>query len=101
MSIKLTFIILILLSGLFMFGVNRSGAKPSSKYDAKKCTRFCHNHQCLHFNNKLKTSILPPINLLKNNTLNLSYQEINLLVYVLILPIILLILLYGIIRKST
>ncbi|MCI5057825.1 MAG: hypothetical protein MRY83_17055 [Flavobacteriales bacterium] len=93
-----------------MLGVNW-GHKGSHDYDPNQCSRYCHDKGCYHIEKKFSDSTgenwfklgsevyRKNILLLKNNGLGLSYKEINLLIYVLLLPIIAFLLLFNLVRK--
>lgn len=88
--------------------VNEFSPKPTFEFNEDTCTRFCHNKGCKHYHNKnkdnLSSSILfelykKNISWLKKKPFGLSYQEMNLLIYVILGPILIIFLLWGIIRK--
>lgn len=94
---------------LIMVIVNEAREQPSAKKEIK-CSRYCHNHSCPHFrkklkanpsdwNKKIKKSFDRDVTALHKNPLSLSYQNINILVYVLGFPTIMAILLWGVLRK--
>jgi glycine cleavage system regulatory protein len=95
-----------------MFLVNASASEPGTEYLANRCSRYCHNHGCPHIEQKiemhkgqypillkLKSIYDGNIALLHNNGMGLSYQQANLLIYVLLSPALMLILLWLAIRK--
>lgn len=104
---------LILLPFLILVLVNASHPKPSHNYQADKCTRYCHDKKCMHFEQKRmllqqksKSWVLmykiykKNIALLHENRLGLSYYAINLLIYAIGFPLIMTVLLWGAIRKT-
>ena len=81
---------------------------PSSELNIVKCTRYCHNNVCEHFVRDQNENRISPvivnaytqnINWLKDNPFGLSYQHINLVLYVLIGPLLILLLFWGVLRK--
>ena len=100
---------LVLLPFLIMVVVNETSEAPTFSYYSKKCTRYCHNHGCLHVYTKydihskgylkaMDSLYKANIQWLKHNGLGLSYAEINLLLYVIVLPLLMLLLLWGAVR---
>ncbi|MCI4671033.1 MAG: hypothetical protein MRZ79_23045 [Bacteroidia bacterium] len=92
---------------LFMWGVNASQPKATHQFDPNKCTRFCHDKGCPHFERRKNSfpdwavSLYQSnISMLKNNVFGLSYREANVLLYVLLVPILSLTLLWGLLRKK-
>lgn len=91
-----------------MWLVNSLSAAPTSEHVAEYCTRSCHNKGCVHFAEKYgygkQNAMLPQIyamniKWLRDNPLGLSYYEMNLLIYVIIWPILVAMLIYGLARK--
>lgn len=92
--------------------VNETSMKPSTAVNEAYCTRICHNRGCLHFNKKRLNknnsgfvarhygSYKRNIDWLKNNPFSLSYVEINLLLYVILFPVVSVLLLWRLIKKS-
>jgi hypothetical protein len=93
--------------------VNETNKTPSTLVNKTQCTRACHNTGCIHFNAKLKdnnessfvtrhySTYKKNIIWLKNNPFNLSYVQINLLLYVILFPIISIVLLWRLIKKPS
>jgi hypothetical protein len=97
---------------LIMVVVNEAVNNPSTKYDAARCTRYCHNVTCEH-GNKLyekhqgswfadftKNIYTKNIVWLHNNPFGIGYGAVNLLIYVFAWPLLMALLLGNLIRKS-
>jgi hypothetical protein len=91
--------------------VNETSNPPIDNFDQGQCTRYCHNIICKHTKekyeannnviiNKLESIYFSNISWLRNNNLGLSYKEINLLIYVFGIPLMMILLLWGAIRKK-
>ena len=105
------FFFLVTLPFLLMVVVNVSMGTPSSTYNATQCTRYCHDHGCAHVTVAIEGPVSTPffrlarklyvanIRWLHHNPFGMSYKEINLVIYVLILPLLGLVFLWGILRK--
>ena len=89
-----------------MVGVNECSPSPTHAYDKIDCTRYCHDKGCPHAADfrqdhpQLSRYYAANIQWLKKNPLGLSYQAINLLLYVIIAPLLMLLLFWGLIRKK-
>ena len=94
---------------MIMVLVNENLKQPNSLKEIK-CSRYCHTVKCIHFEKKLKEAPSKwnqciqkiyawNINALKENSVGVSYQRINIYVYVLAFPLLMATLLWGIIRK--
>ena len=109
MNTKTIFLFLVLFTLGSAILVNSFSAKPSFEYNKEQCTRYCHNKGCVHFQNSIsnetKGSTIVSlywanIRWLKNNPLGLSYQQMNLFFYVFVTPLLVIVLLWGLFRKS-
>lgn len=105
MSIRLKILGFILLPFLFMVGINECSPSPTHAYDNVDCSRYCHDKGCPHASSfredhpQLSSYYVANIQWLKNNPLGMSYQAINLLIYVILAPLFMLLLFWGLIRK--
>jgi len=109
MRIILLFLGIIFLLVAVLFLVNLTGIMPISEYLKDRCTRYCHHSHCPHFEAKVEAKhslalkIQPAyqnaIYALKHNSLNLSYAMINLLVFVIGFPVLILSLSFNLLRK--
>ena len=116
MNRKWYWLMIVMLPFILVIGVNASHNTPSNLQHHNNCTRYCHNVRCLHFQNaynKTKQSggyseILyrfmskkysASIQALKTQPMGLSYQQLNLVVFVGIFPVLMSGLLWGLIRK--
>ena len=91
---------LLLLTGII---VNETARKPSDKFEKEYCTRACHNHGCKHieWNNKTILKMYSAnIRWLKHNPLGISYKEMNVLLYVVLVPLLILLLIWNLMRKQ-
>ncbi|MFL5753962.1 MAG: hypothetical protein ACJ76F_11185 [Bacteroidia bacterium] len=113
MSSRLRYTFIVLLPFVFLVLVNSFSSAPTFAYRVDQCTRYCHNKGCRHFNDKLSaeknSSWLSKkafefyswnISALKKNFLGISYRDMNLLLYVVFLPLLLLLLTYTGFRKT-
>ena len=98
----------IVLPILFIVGINETHAPLPHSYASDRCTWHCHDKGCSHFLANQAQQVFPAgfyrlytsnIQWLKDNPLHLSYREMNILVYVILFPILLLGLLWGLFRK--
>jgi hypothetical protein len=114
MSKRLKYTFVILLPFVFLVLVNSFSPVPTFAYRVDKCTRYCHNKGCKHFNDKLSAKKNPTwlskkafgfyswnISALKYNFLGISYRDMNLLLYVVFLSLLMLALIYTGFRKIT
>ncbi|MEL6588463.1 MAG: hypothetical protein AAFQ87_24355 [Bacteroidota bacterium] len=101
-------ILMILSPVLCIVGVNEFSRTPSHQYEASHCTRYCHDKGCKHYRQRVETEVISGnltklyvanIRWLKQNPLGLSYQAMNLLLYVFIAPLLILLLIWGLIRE--
>ncbi|MEL6719899.1 MAG: hypothetical protein AAFP82_14395 [Bacteroidota bacterium] len=106
---------ILILTGIFLFllvamtAINLTGIIPTHEYLKEQCTRYCHDHHCIHFEAKLNTqdsfaskiqlTYQTTIQMLKHNPLGLSYQTINLLIFVIGFPLLIFLLSFNLIRK--
>lgn len=101
---------LILFCVFVMVAVNEFCGKSDADYYPMSCSRYCHNNPCTHFQNRLnrenalfvdayQIAYGENIQWLKDNPLGLSYRDMNILIYVILYPIMVLVLVWGIIRK--
>ena len=92
-------------------GVNSFSGKVAYQYAKTHCSRYCHNTFCPHYKHRKEQGMVKfagvqqqfyslNIRLLRENALGLSYQEMNLLLYIFIFPSIAFLLLWGAARKS-
>ena len=111
MNRTLLFWLLLLTPFSIMVIVNETSNPPIDNFDQGQCTRYCHNIICKHTKekyeannnviiNKLESIYFSNISWLRNNNLGLSYKEINLLIYVFGIPLMMILLLWGAIRKK-
>ena len=93
---------------LIMVAVNTLSPAPTHDQHHDRCTRYCHDHPCPHTLQKYGETAMTGwkgelyqanINWLKTNPFGLSYTEVNLLIYVILLPGCMALLLWGAIRK--
>lgn len=109
---KSTLLLCLIIPFVVMVIVNSSLPKPSTKQNTQQCTRYCHNHSCLHFNQrfvkvkenipdaeKLRKLYVGNIQWLHQNGIGLSYQNANLFIYVVLFPCLSLLLIWGLLRK--
>jgi hypothetical protein len=104
---KSIFLMLICLVS-FLFVVNWLAPKPQNSFNPEQCTRYCHNLGCKHsqsdegnqFAKSARKLYFDNIRLLKNNGLGLTYKEMNLLVYVISYPILVLLLFWNVLPKN-
>ena len=87
-----------------MTAVNTFAPVATHSHQTDQCTRYCHDVGCSHFDQtssvtSLKTLYAANIHWLRNNPLGISYQQMNLLVYVIGFPTLWAILLLGIIKR--
>ncbi len=105
------FLFLISTPFLFMVLVNETSGPPTEKYRRDRCTRYCHSVGCLHTVEKYKDGSSPygksaeqvyntAIAWLGNKETGMNYREMNLLVFVLGMPLLMSILLWELIRKD-
>lgn len=94
---------------LLMIGVNTFSPTPTDQAIAAYCTRACHTYGCAHypeaapagsFKKMVKEVYVQNILWLRHNPLGISYQEMNILVYVVISPVLFILLIWGVIRKG-
>ena len=87
----------------FMFLINSKSDKPISTYLKEKCTRYCHNRNdgCNHYK-----SLSKAIDSLYASTIDnllgqgfLGYKEINILLYVLLWPLLMLLLVFIVLQQ--
>ena len=104
-------LILVIAPFLIMIVVNEMHETPSVKRETR-CSRYCHNNGCPHIKEQLKKNPSSwkkmikktfdwNVGALHKNSIGLSYQKINILIYILLFPLVMAILLWGAIRKST
>ncbi len=110
-KIKLLILLLFCLLS-FICLVNWLNPKTENTFNPEKCTRYCHSVNCQHsqggkgmkdwslFAQSMGKLYFSNIRLLKNNGLGLSYQEMNLLIYVIIYPTLVLLLSWNLLPKS-
>lgn len=102
--------VLILLLFAVLIGVNNTGRISSHKYAVDYCTRYCHDNPCPHFEARKSEgkAILVDVQarfyranilLLRDNVFGIPYAAMNLIVYIFLIPVLILVLLYGLIRK--
>jgi hypothetical protein len=113
MKRRINYLSLISLPFLLLILVNTFSPQPGSLKDANKCSRYCHNKGCVHFEKKMNrenSSFLSTgafrfyrwnISALKNNFLGLSYRDMNLFLYVIFLPGIMIILCWTGFKNKT
>jgi len=104
------FLAIIALPFLVMVIVNESMSTPKWEYTETKCSRYCHNKGCSHTIDKYNSDDLTETQVkmarlynanivwLKKNPLGLSYQAMNILLYVIVFPLLLYLLLWGLVR---
>lgn len=95
-------LLIIVIPILLMILINESSEKNTHKFLKEKCTRHCHNISCKHHNTTGFKNYLYQKNilLLKQNNLGLSYKQVNILVYVIGFPLIILLLFFNLIRTK-
>ncbi len=95
------FALLLLTPIILMIMVNETSPAPSSQLDQSACTRYCHNHGCPHgtLSGWQAKVYAANINWLKANPFGLSYQQMNLLLYVILFPLMIVFALWSLIRK--
>jgi len=102
---------LVIIVGLILFSlaviitVNETSPLPTRELSQKNCTRHCHDKGCIHYQEEEVSPFLlsvykQNIYWLKQNPFGLSYKEMNLLLYVIIAPFLIIVLLWGLIRKK-
>lgn len=113
MKNRLKYLLVILIPFVFLIVVNSFSSPPTYSYVEDKCSRYCHNQGCPHFEKKLKDGknrlLSEPafrfyqwnISALKNNFLGISYRDMNLLLYVIFLPLLMVLLAYTGFKKVT
>ncbi|MBC7861382.1 MAG: hypothetical protein IAF38_00325 [Bacteroidia bacterium] len=104
--------LILILPFLIVILVNSFSPQATFSYKKENCTRYCHNNGCPHFEKKMadvKPGSLKSkafdfycwnIEALKNNPLDLSYAEMNILVYVLFFPLSSVFLFRFLVRKK-
>ena len=101
-------LILIPVLAAMSMGVNMLSPKPTNQLDPGRCTRYCHSVTCPHVKPALQqkgfTQFLwkryqNQILWLRHNPLGLSYRDMNLLYYVVGYPVVILLLIWGLLRK--
>lgn len=106
------FLFLVIMPFLFVVIINENPLVPNrtSKYNQDYCTWYCHNVTCLHFkmsynNNSTvfketnKKIFDLYVNSLHGNLLGLNYRNINLLIFIILIPLIASLLVWNLIRK--
>ncbi|MEM7375481.1 MAG: hypothetical protein AAF587_43200 [Bacteroidota bacterium] len=87
--------------------VNELSSPVSNQFKETMCTRYCHTIRCQHFIEtksqssvvvKLTEAYASNIRWLMDNPIGLRYKEMNLLVYLILVPIMLFVLLWGVFR---
>ena len=109
---KAIFLLLVLSPFIIVIVVNSTMNKPTDLLLENQCSRYCHNNGCPHVESKLeKHATQYPmlsrlkgiydmnIALLHQNGMGMSYQQANLFIYVLLLPSLMVLLLWGALRK--
>ena len=95
-------LVAVLLPSVVVIAINESSPKPEKEFMADKCSRYCHDHGCSHkpsdsvFNKIYSSTIYH----LKHNPLNLSYKEMNILVFIVLWPLLMLIMLIIIVINA-
>ena len=106
---KRIFLVLLIAPPLLMAGVNVFSPPLSHEFDATYCTRYCHDIQCKHASENegeaiaegsLSKARKANISWLRDNPFGLGYEAMNLLVYVVFAPLLILLLIWGILRKG-
>ncbi len=106
----LFFLSILLLPIVLMVWVNAVGGSPSHERQEQRCTRYCHDKGCVHHKRQLDSEssnwtlflhelYQQNIQLLKHNPFGLGYAEMNILIYVILFPLIISLLSWGLIRK--
>lgn len=93
-----------------MILVNQLSPSPTPFYIKEQCSRYCHDKGCPHFQTNVKEGNRITlffhayhenvIQLLKNNPFGVSYKMMNILVFVIFFPFLILSLLYLNIKHS-
>lgn len=107
---KIIFFFILLSPILLISLVNESNLPVSNEFSKERCTRYCHNVKCFHFEKKLNSKpsnlnktihflVEKNIDLLKKNPFGLDYKSMNLLVYILLFPTLIFLLLFNLFRK--
>ena len=98
---------LVLLPLGIVFVINFFAPSPSHEHQEERCTRYCHDHFCPHFiQQQAQPSSLSyrlysaNVHWLKNNPFGLAYRDINLWLYVVLAPMLMLLLLFLALRKK-
>ena len=104
MKIPYYLLLLLLIPVLTIVVTNELSPAPTTTYQEGKCTRYCHNKACLHteenrLTNGLSSIYQGNIHWLKYNPVGIDYEEMNIVVYVLLYPLLVIVLLWGLIRK--
>lgn len=106
-SIIVLFLLIVIPLGIMVY-INGYGATPTHGFDPEVCTRYCHDHECRHFMAMNKEQAVPPVlhrvydsNIawLQSRPFGLGYQEANILLYIIVLPIFLVLGLWGVIHR--
>ena len=95
-----------------MILVNETREVPVREYDPNQCTRYCHDHGCVHSIQKYRynstffvAKVMPDyyafIHWLGHNGSGVSYKEMNLALFVGFFPGSIGLLLWGLIRKRS
>lgn len=104
----LLYLFLIAFPFVIMVVVNEFSPAPTFE-KASTCTRYCHNKGCPHTATKYGEGSMKEgvgklyadnITWLKNNPWGLTYAEVNIAIYVIGLPGLMALLLWGAIRKG-
>lgn len=106
------FLFLVILPLLFMVIINENSFVPkrTNKYNQDSCTWYCHNVTCLHFKNsynKKPTAFKKTnkeifdlyVTSLHGNSLGLNYRNINLLIFIVAIPLVACLLIWNLVRK--
>ncbi len=89
--------------------VNVFNEIPTVELKENECTRYCHNVECPHFLAETKSQTVNPllqdlyrqnIEWLRNNPFGISYVEMNIVTYMITLPVLILLLIWGLVRKD-
>lgn len=74
---------------LLLAGVNSASPAPDRAYRPDRCTRYCHDHGCPHLEAAwIEKPLQAHMEWLRANPFGLAYQTINLVLYVLLLPLL-------------
>jgi hypothetical protein len=107
-SVAVSFALLVAIVAI----VNSVSSKPANAYRANECTRYCHDHGCPHYEKKIAAAKEGSLSLkfyalynwniraLRQNPFGLSYQEMNIELYVIFFPTLWIILSYFAFRKG-